>query len=300
MIYLGDSSLNTLLYTYSIRYKTKPSICDFKTWKEVIDIYKLPPNFNQDNKEIVIGRIPNTLLEGVPKKDKRINLKTEFQREIDFREVILLTEVKSKEEVNKFNTFLHKNKAWVKYVDSNSPEVLALCALLRKVFTPEAYEWLITNHKSYPLRIKEEIQWWAHQVNTNKKLITIDQVRQDLGEYEENTKWYCSHLGTPLGNEILMDMKSSNIWATFFSINNYKSPVSLYIERNCSSLIISLDILRYAVDMKCVGIKEGALVINSWWGSVIRDKKSKPWKININVDSLIDLRRALKVRRYIS
>lgn len=300
MIYLGDSSLNTLLYTYSIRYKTKPSVYDFKTWKEILDIYKLPPNFNQESKEIIICRIPNTLLEGLPKKEKHINLKTEFQREIDYREVILLAEINSKEEVNKFNTFLHKNKTWIKYLDSNSPEVISLYKILRKVFTPEAYEWLITNHKKYPLRIKEEIQWWAHQVNTNKRLISINQVRQDLGEYEENTKWYCYHLGTPLGNEILLDMKSNSIWVTFFSINNYKSPVSLYIERKCSPLIISLDIFKYAVDMKCVGIKEGALILNAWWDSVIKDRRNKPWEIDLNIDSLIDLRKALRVRRYIS
>jgi hypothetical protein len=296
MMYLGTSSVSIWLYVYMIRYKRMPDVIDLNTWRDILQIFKLPPEFNQENKQIIIARIPNKILSYTTKKELgNINLKTEFNKNIDYKDIILITEAETKQKKEDITNFLHKHKTWIKPLEENPSELTRLYAILRKVFTHEAYEWLMFNYKESPLRIKEELSWWSYKFNKTKVLIDINQVRQDLGEFEENTERYCSYLAQPKGNTILHNMKSSDIWSTFFSINMYKSPVDIFIQRNCPALSLSLNLLHYSVTNGYVGIKEGTIILNSWWVNVVTNRKTKPWALKQNSDSLNELRRALKL-----
>lgn len=296
MMYLGTNSVSIWLYVYKIRYGTLPTIKQLNSWRDVLQVFKAPPEFNQETKEIIIGCIPNKLLTLTSKKDLgNLNLKNEFNKNIDYREIVLITQAKTKQEKECVTNFLHKHKVWIKSLEDNPNELTSLYGILRKVFTHEAYDWLMSRYKESPLRIKEELSWWSYKFNTNRVLIDINQVRQDLGEFEENTERYCFFLAQPKGNTILRGMKSSDIWSTFFSINMYKSPVDIYIQRNCPALSLSLNMLHYSVTNGYIGIEEGAIILNSWWVNTVINTKTKPWTIKQNGDSLNELRRGLKL-----
>lgn len=295
-MHLGTNSVSVWLYVYLVRYGTRPTIKQLSNWRDVLQVFKAPPEFNQKTKEVIIGCIPNKLLTLTSKKDLgNINLKNEFNKSIDYREIVLITQAKTKQEKECVTNFLHKHKTWIKSLEDNPNELTSLYGILRKVFTHEAYEWLMSRYKDSPLRIKEELGWWSYKFNTNRVLIDINQVRQDLGEFEENTERYCSYLAQPKGNIVLRSMKSSDIWSTFFSINMYKSPVDIYIQRNCPALSLSLNMLHYSVINGYIGIEEGAIILNSWWVNTVINSKSKPWTIKQNGDSLNELRRGLRL-----
>lgn len=278
MIGISDKPLGLWLYVYSVRYGYQPSVLKVEDWKGVLKAYKAPPEFGRESKEVLLIKIPVKLLGSITKKELGgVNLKTDFAKDLADREVVLLVNTSDRGSSETLSNFLHKNKSWLYMLEDNPPEITALYSILKKVFTHDAFDWLMLKYKNSPMRIKEELKWWAYKFNTNKQLLGIDEIRRDMGEFEANTERYCYYLGKPRGNEILRNMKSSDIWSTFFSINEYKSPVDMYIQKNCPSLGLSLCLFKYAVNNGFIGVREGAIILNSWWVSVIDSRKSKPW-----------------------
>lgn len=294
MINLGPGPLGLWFYVYHMRYKTFPEIQHFNKWEDVLISYNAPPPFGDVDVEVIIGSIPIKLLSTNGKGNKKgINLKDRFKGNHDYRELVLIVDIESNQDSNVLSNFISKNKTWIKSLESDPIELRDLYKLLRRVLTGEAYEWVMSRYRNIPMRIKQQLPSWARKFNNSRSLLDIDEIRRDLGDTLEVTSNYCNYLGHPKGNSILMDMKSSDIWSTFFSINDYKSPVEMLVNKACPELMSSLCMLDYAVKNSYIDIKGGALVLNSWWVSILLSKSTRPWRVSYSADSLRELRKEL-------
>jgi hypothetical protein len=110
---------------------------------------------------------------------------------------------------------LVKEKNWIEILKIDLKEYNKWIGRLRKILTPEAYDYFIDRYYNYPSKVKLEIDVLAILYKEKQGLLTEEELRTKYEGINSNLRSYVKYMGSKKGRRILYESSNKELWLMF-------------------------------------------------------------------------------------